>query len=239
MSEEKESRIRFIDTELRRIEMMDGNVIISYPLNVIPDDLFQELLNLVEKKPEGDVADIIHGSSVHQPAVSTQDPTSPFPINSANKRVRLTLHDVEIPDVIEDLEGQILALQGKTLEETFLERQEIYRNIYLDDSKINRFRLGIVEMYGGTTYRNIRRDPRVTLMFDWYRHKEPRNIGIQLNCVAEIVPPGDDFYRFMTLMLYLFGRRYLDLRQTTYPCAYKLWISEVKMKSLTHREGFY
>jgi hypothetical protein len=111
--------------------------------------------------------------------------------------------------------------------------------MFLDDEKIDRFMLGSMEMYGGITHRNLMRDPRVTLSFSWFRMKNPRNVGVQVNCIAEIIPPGDPFYRYMRLMLYLHGKRYLDLRQATYPCAYKLWISEVKEKSLTHRDGFY
>jgi hypothetical protein len=239
MPEEGRSHLRFIDRERRRIEVTDGSIIHSYPLNAIPDLLFEALASLAEKESDIDGLEHIQRATVHQPVANTSNAEGPFPVNSANKRVRLALLDEVIDNDIDELEGRVLALMGQSTEDNIEERMELYRDLFLDDSKIDRFMLGSMEMYGGITHRNIVRDPRVSLSFSWYRMTDPRNVGLQVNCIAEIIPPEDPFYRYMGVMLYLHGKKYLDLRQAKYPCAYKFWISEVKEKSLSHREGFY
>jgi hypothetical protein len=173
-----------------------------------------------------------------KPSVCTYNPGAPFRINTAIKIVRLTLLDQEIENRIDDLEGQLLALQGKPFNETIEDRIEIYTNLLLDDTKIDRLRLGAIEMYGDTTYANIKRDPRATLNFYWYQNNPPVGMGYQLNCLTEIVPPGEPFYRYMRLMRQLFSYQFISLREAEYPCAYKFWVCEAKDKSLTQKPGY-
>lgn len=109
----------------------------------------------------------------------------------------------------------------------------------LDDKKIDRFRLGSVEMYGDKTYHNILRDPRVTLNMFWTQEKEPQAQSYQINCIAEVVPPGDPFFKYMRLMRRLFSKTLIDLRgKSDYVCAYKFWVCETKDKSLAEKTGF-
>jgi hypothetical protein len=110
----------------------------------------------------------------------------------------------------------------------------------LDDSKIDRFRLGAVEMYGDKTYHNILRDPRVTLNMFWTEDNNRLARSFQVNCIAEIVPPGTPFYRYMRLMRRLFSSTIVDIerRASDYICAYKFWVCEAKDKSLTGKPGF-
>ena len=160
-------------------------------------------------------------------------------MNCAPKVVRLTYYDEIIRNTINDLEGRILSLQGRNFNETIEERVQIYRELHSDDSKIDRMRLGAIEIYGANTYQNILKDPRVTLGFSWYRPNElPREIGFQINCIAEIAIPGDPFYEYMEIMRTLFTQHYLNLGDKQYTCAYKLWVSEIKSKSLDDRSGF-
>ncbi|MBD3407744.1 MAG: hypothetical protein GF411_16620 [Candidatus Lokiarchaeota archaeon] len=240
MNKHMKSTIKFIDRERRRIELASEKIIASYPLNSIPDTLYKELLNLTEPSDDENTADYsyIYKSMAHKPTLCTYSQTSPFVINCAAKRVRLTLTDSELEKRIDKIEGDVLSVVSRPFEESMEERIDLYRNLFLEEEKIDRLRLGVVEMYGGRTYQNILRDRRVTLSFHWFRKEQPRNVGFQLNCIAEVIFPGEPFYRFMRAMLYLFGRRYLNLGFKDYPCVYRLWVSEVTEKSLDHRTGF-
>ncbi len=239
MSGKNNSRIKFIDRDSRRIEINDSNLSMLYPLNPIPSELYNALLNLIEGTNEERLIDYMREEITHQPVFITYDFSMPFPVNSANKRVWLTLTDDEIMARIDDLEGLVLEAKTPPHARDNEIRADLYRKLFIDESKIDLFRLGAIELYGSTTYHNILRNPRVTLHFRWFKRNEPRNVGMQINCLAEIVQPGDPFYRYIRLLVYLYGWKFLDLPGSVYPCAYKLWISEVKIKSLNHTRGFY
>ncbi len=242
MSESEPSYVTFVDKDRRRIELGMDEMRISLPLNPIPDTLYNRLAAALDgDEPAIEKIRRIFRSTVFSPIFCTQDPHRPFPLNTANKVVFLTLKDEEIERQIEDLEGQVLALLGRPFEETTEERVKIYRSLYLHDSKIDRMRLGALELYGETTYANVRKDPRFTLSFIWFDdNKEitPRSHAIQLNCVAEIIPRGSMFFRFMRFLRLLFLSKFLDLKQSEYLCAYKIHICEAREKSLCSKTGF-
>jgi hypothetical protein len=240
MSNEKLSTFKFIDRELRRIEIDISGLNISFPLNAIPDALYEAIVNTLEGAEDtNEKLRRLYDATLMKPTVSSMNTTGIFPVNSAKKIVRLTLTDEALENKILELEGAELSFQGRDFTDTIDERIELYQNVMLDDQEIDRFRFGAVEMYGDQTYQNILRDPRVTLNFFWSQTEAPEAQSYQVNCVAEIVPPGDPFFRYMRLMRRLFSSKLLDLRGTEdYLCAYKFWVCESKEKSLMERTGY-
>ena len=240
MAEQKPSTIKFIDRELRKIDINLNGLEVSFPLNAIPDRIYETLVNTLEGARDTDEKiRRLYDSTLMKPTISTQNATGIFPINSAKKLIRLTLTDDALEDMILELEGAELSFQGRPFNETIEERVDLYQKVMLDDRKIDRFRFGAVEMYGDVTYQNILRDPRVSLNFFWRQETAPESQSYQVNCIAEIVPPGDPFFRYMRLMRRLFSSRLLDLRGTEdYICAYKFWVCESREKSLTEKAGY-
>ncbi|MFW9768427.1 MAG: pyridoxamine 5'-phosphate oxidase family protein [Candidatus Thorarchaeota archaeon] len=240
MSNDRPSTIKFIDRELRRIEIDIGGLKVSFPLNAIPDAIYEAILNTLEGADDtNEKLRRLYDATLMKPTVSSINTTGIFPVNSAKKIIRLTLTDEALEDKILELEGAELSFQGRAFTDTIEERIDLYQEIMLHDRDIDRFRFGAVEMYGDQTYQNILRDPRVSLNFFWSQTEAPEAQSYQVNCVAEIVPPGDPFFRYMRLMRRLFSSRLLDLRGTEdYLCAYKFWVCESKEKSLMERTGY-
>jgi hypothetical protein len=240
VTDDKPSIIKFIDRELRRIEVDISGLNVSFPLNAIPDMIYEAIVNTLEGVENmNEKLRALYEATLMKPTISTMNSTGFFPVNSAKKIIRLTLTDNALEERILELEGAELSFQGRAFEDTIEERIELYQEIMLDDKQIDRFRFGAVEMYGDQTYQNIQRDPRVSLNFFWTQDVAPEARGFQVNCVAEIVPPGDPFFRYMRLMRRLFSSKLLDLRGTEdYICAYKFWVCESKDKSLTERTGY-
>jgi hypothetical protein len=240
MSAEKPSTIKFIDRELRRIEIDISGLNVSFPLNAIPDAIYETIVNTLEGAEDiNEKLRRLYDSTLMKPTVSSMNTTGIFPVNSAKKIIRLTLTDEALEKKILELEGAELSFQGRAFIDTIEERVELYQEMMLHDQDIDRFRFGAVEMYGDQTYQNILRDPRVTLNFFWNQAEAPEAQSYQVNCVAEIVPPGEPFFRYMRLMRRLFSSRLLDLRGTEdYICAYKFWVCEAKEKSLMERTGY-
>ena len=240
MSDKRPSTIKFIDRELRRIEIDISGLNISFPLNAIPDRVYEAIVSTLEgARDTNEKLHRLYDATLMKPTISTMNSTGIFPVNSAKKIIRLTLTDDAMEERILELEGAELSFQGRPFEDTIEERVELYQNVMLHDRDIDRFRFGAVEMYGDQTYQNIQRDPRVSMNFFWSQDTAPEAQSYQVNCVAEIVPPGDPFFRYMRIMRRLFSSRLLDLRGTEdYICAYKFWVCEAKEKSLTERTGY-
>jgi hypothetical protein len=239
LTEEIPSRVKFIDRARRRIEIEMNDVALQFPLNAVPDPLYLAMVTAFDGDENAECKLLAaYHDTVMKPTLCTSDPSSIFHFTTATKVVRLTLTDEEIDNQIEDIEGEILSFQGRSFEETVDDRISLYKKIYLDDARIDRFRFGAAELYGDTTYGNIRQDPRVVLNFQWHKPEEHSYRGFQVNCIAEIVLPGDPFYRFMRSMRSLFVRRFIDLRASEYPAAYKFHVCEAHDKSLSTRPGF-
>ncbi|MCK5240450.1 MAG: hypothetical protein KAR33_12915, partial [Candidatus Thorarchaeota archaeon] len=121
------TQFRFIDRELRRIELTMRGVVHSYPLNPLPDDLYEGMAAVVEVDGTSiDRLQRIYNSTVMKPTISTFDFENPFPVNCATKIARLTLTDDAIDNSIEDIEGRLLAMQGLPFQETVNDRIELY-----------------------------------------------------------------------------------------------------------------
>ncbi|MGY5875980.1 MAG: hypothetical protein RTU30_09555, partial [Candidatus Thorarchaeota archaeon] len=129
-------------------------------------------------------------------------------------------------------------LQGKSFEDRVEIGMEVYRRLHVDESKIDPLRLGAIEMYGTTTYHNIFSDPRVSLGFSWYDNQRSQFVAYQLNCVIEVISPGHPFFRYMRAMRMLFAKTYLDIGDVGYICGYKIWVSEIRDKTLQAKAGF-
>ncbi|TFG13846.1 pyridoxamine 5'-phosphate oxidase family protein [Candidatus Thorarchaeota archaeon] len=231
--------IKFIDRDSRRIEFDYGGFQLNYPLNAIPESLYNALATLVDGSEEPmQIYGQMVRNSVYKPAVISNEQIKPFGVNAATKIVRLTLTDDEIEKRINEIEGVMLTFQGRPFEDTMSQRIELYKELLIDDNKIDRMRLGVAEMFGLRTYNNLLHDPRCSLAFSWYDSDSGQSLGFQINCLVEIVHQGDPFYRYMRVMRSLFSRRFLDLEHEEYICAYKMFISEVIDKSLASSTGF-
>jgi len=240
LSDEGISKIKFIDKDRRRIEIILGGLSVVFPLNAIPDLVYEAMADAVNRSSESpETLSELYIDTLMKPTISSLNASNIFPINSAKKILRLTLTDDALEDSVHELEGAELAFQGRPFEETIDERIELYQKMMLDDKKIDRFRFGAVEMYGDKTYQNILRDPRITLNMFWTQEKRPQAQSYQINCIAEVVPPGNPFFKYMRLMRRLFSKTLIDLRGTSdYVCAYKFWVCETKDKSLAEKADF-
>ena len=240
LSDEGVSKIKFIDKDRRRIEIILGGLSVVFPLNAIPDNVYEAMADAVNRSSESpETLNELYIDTLMKPTVSSLNASNIFPVNSAKKILRLTLTDDALEDSVHELEGAELAFQGRPFEDTIDERIELYQKMMLEDKKIDRFRFGAVEMYGDKTYQNILRDPRITLnMFGTQEHR-PQAQSYQINCIAEVVPPGNPFFKYMRLMRRLFSKTLIDLRGTSdYVCAYKFWVCETKDKSLAEKADF-
>ncbi|MCL4517244.1 MAG: hypothetical protein M1379_16945 [Firmicutes bacterium] len=162
----------------------------------------------------------------HLPVLSTVDTTtSTFPVNSAGKGVGLTVRKELLEEYTAKFETLIREGLKKGWHETMAGRLEALLDYYSDASKFDRTVLSSLELYARRTYTNVLADPRVTLLYVGMGAEGLKSYAV--HCVAELVPPGDLFYRFAAAVHDLFhvpGKH-------QYPFAYRLWVCEVYDKA--------
>ncbi|MCF2137717.1 MAG: hypothetical protein K9W43_10850 [Candidatus Thorarchaeota archaeon] len=227
----------FIDREQRRLEIETGEFKHSFPLKPIPDELFRVMLQATDFKEESlQAVDDLVNSRIFEAAVATRTFSAVYPINLAIKLTYPTLYDDYIEEIIDDLEGQLLSFQGVPIEKTIGDRLKLFRNLYLDETKIDPYRLGAFEIFGELTFKNLLRDSRASLLFRWFKGR--RSKSVQLNCITQIAEERSPFYRFMRVVRSMFATRFLDLLEEKRTCAYEFWITDALTKDLSDRRGF-
>ena len=104
--------------------------------------------------------------------------------------------DEQIDYYITLLDDCLERCRGRPWKETLEERIAVIRRFYEHVEHIDLRRLGLLEIFQGQTYRNLRADPRITLH---YTGDGPDYPSYQINALAEIVGPEDKRFQFIYL----------------------------------------
>lgn len=167
----------------------------------------------------------------HLPVLVSHDPDGRFPAQTANKGVGF-LPSEEWLAYYTSLFRDVLARSAaRPAEETRPERLLAIRLFYEHAERMDLRRLGLLEIFEGATYRNLRRDHRATLH---YTDGGPDYRSFQLNGCVEIVGPGDPRYDLIVAARHLFEVEAFHIRQPAYPWAYVLSVVEVYDKTPRH-----
>ncbi|MFQ5922387.1 MAG: universal stress protein [Anaerolineales bacterium] len=169
--------------------------------------------------------------SAHLPVVVTLNPDSEFPAHAATKGTGFTPIDDQIDNYIALFEECLKRCEGRPWRDTLGERIAVVRQFYKHTEHIDFRRLGLLEIFQGQTFRNLERDPRITLH---YTGDGPSYPSYQINALAEIVGPDDARFRFIYLARQLFERDRFHILQPEYPFGYLTWVQEVYDKSPFH-----
>jgi hypothetical protein len=170
----------------------------------------------------------------HLPVVATWDRGARVP-NLANKGVGFTPRDEYIDHylaIVEDAVRQIEQLPPHAVNETRALRVATARSFYAHPEHIDWRRLGLLEIFEGSTFRNLSANPMASVL---WTGNSPVFISFQVNCVVEIITPEDPRYRFSWAMRRLFEYEPFHVVQTMYPFAYCFWVYDWKDKTPRRR----
>ena len=167
----------------------------------------------------------------HLPVLATL--RSEGTVNLATKGVGLVPKQQHIAQYI-DLFTRVLRDSGsQPRKETLAARVGAARELTRHPDHIDAGRLGSLEIFEGETFRNIRSDPRIALLFTG---TGPDYLSYQIEGVAQIVEPGQPVYEFLRASRLLFEHERFHIAQPAYPHAYQFVVSEVREKT-PHRRG--
>ncbi len=101
-------------------------------------------------------------------------------------------------------------------------------DLYSDPENFDRETLGGLEIFEGTTYRNLKSDPRAYLLFSG---EAPSFPSYQIDGVIEFVKPGDERYEYLLAARELFAMDRFHVYQVSYPYGYVLHVRRVNDKT--------
>ncbi len=170
----------------------------------------------------------------HLPVVGTWDIESAFP-NLANKGVGFTPKDEFIEHYLKLVEGavaEIEQLPPHAVDDTRRLRIATARAFYSHPEHIDWRRLGLLEIFEGSTYRNLSRNPMAAVL---WTGDSPIFVSFQVNCVVEVITPEHPRYRFSWAMRRLFEYEPFHVVQTMFPYSYTFWVYDWKEKTPKRR----
>lgn len=170
----------------------------------------------------------------HLPVVGTWQSDSPVP-NLANKGVGFTPRDEHIDHylkLVEDAVEEIAKLPPHAVNETRDLRINTAREFYKHPEHIDWRRLGLLEIFEGSTFKNLSENPLASVL---WTGNAPIFVSYQVDCVVEIITPEDPRYRFSWAMRRLFEYEPFHVVQTMYPYSYCFWVIDHKDKTPKRR----
>jgi hypothetical protein len=170
----------------------------------------------------------------HLPVVGTWDEDSLVP-NLANKGVGFTPRDEYLEHylkIVEDAVEQIQKLPPHAVNDTRKLRIKTAREFYAQPEHIDWRRLGLLEIFEGSTFKNLSKNPFASVL---WTGNSPVFVSFQVDCVVEIITPEDSRYRFSWAMRRLFEYEPFHVVQTMYPYSYCFWVTNWKDKTPKRR----
>ena len=170
----------------------------------------------------------------HLPVVGTWKEGVGVP-NLANKGVGFTPKDEHIDHYLKLVESaveEIQTLPPHAVNDTRELRIKTAREFYAHPEHIDWRRLGLLEIFEGSTFRNLSANPRASVL---WTGNAPIFVSFQVDCIVEIITPEDPRYRFSWAMRRLFEYEPFHVVQTMYPYAYCFWVTHFKDKTPIRR----
>lgn len=170
----------------------------------------------------------------HLPVVGTWESESLFP-NLANKGIGFTPKDEYMDhylNLVESAVEKISKLPPHAVNETRDLRISTAREFYANPDHIDWRRLGLLEIFEGSTYRNLVKNPMASVL---WTGNSPVFVSFQVDCVVEVITTEDPRYRFSWAMRRLFEYEPFHVVQTIFPYAYCFWVYNYTEKTPKRR----
>ncbi len=213
---------------------LNGNVQ-EYQVKELPENFIRWQLDYKQRIYDAIENDqYVAFNAGHLPVVGTWDIDSVFP-NLANKGVGFTPKDEFIEHYVKFVEAavaEIEQLPPHAVDDTRRLRIATAREFYSHPEHIDWRRLGLLEIFEGSTYRNLSQNPLASVL---WTGDSPIFVSFQVNCVVEVITPEHPRYRFSWAMRRLFEYEPFHVVQTMFPYSYTFWVYDWKEKTPKRR----
>lgn len=216
-------------------KVSQNGTIRNYEIKELPDNFIRWQLDYKQRVYDAIERDqYVAFNAGHLPVVGTWDPDSAFP-NLANKGVGFTPKDEYIGHylgLVKRTVAEIEKLPPHAVDETRRLRIAAAREFYAHPEHIDWRRLGLLEIFEGSTYRNLAKNPLAAVL---WTGDSPIFVSFQVNCVVEVITPEHPRYQFSWAMRRLFEYEPFHVVQTMFPYSYTFWVYDWKEKTPKRR----
>jgi hypothetical protein len=169
----------------------------------------------------------------HLPVMATWPREGAPPVSLTVKGMGLLPRPRLIPSYTRLFEETTAEASRTPWERSLPLRIEAHRRLYSSPAHFDRRVFGGLEIFGRTTFRNLRANPQASLLFFGQTHRGPRAdyISFQFDGEVEILAPEDRHFRFLLAARKIFEFDKFHLPQPDYPWAYLFRIRNVQDKS--------
>jgi hypothetical protein len=219
-----------------QLQVRIANKTTDYSLVALPPEFIEwqikERMKLFDLLQKNEMPKFL---SSHLPTLITYDRNKPdFPVNAACKGIGLVPCCDELEPITQKLKTQLPTIVGSDFKSSLKQRIECAKLFFKNNTKLDPYRLGGLEIFEAQSYKNIMQNPCVSLLFVG---DSPTYKSYQLNCIAEVTPQGTPFYDFVRTIRSVFEEAKFHYQQPAYPFAIRYNVVEIIEKSLKVRKN--
>lgn len=151
-----------------------------------------------------------------------------FPANLTSRGIGLLPIQDKLDFYSQKIEDTLRAVKDEPWDSSLSQRVAVIRFFYEKMKDFETMMLGGLEIFEGTTFRNLESDPRASLL---YTGEAPKFPSYQFNGFIKIIKPGDPYFRFLLAARELFARDSFHIHQIHYPYGYIFYPVELRDKT--------
>ncbi|MEJ2249858.1 MAG: hypothetical protein P8Y97_09380 [Candidatus Lokiarchaeota archaeon] len=174
----------------------------------------------------------VRSMPAHLPVLATHKKDIPF-INLATKGLGLLPKESKIQKFFNLFTETRNSCKSKPWEETIIKRIETVIEFYENIDNFDPYFLGGLEIFEGTTFKNLTKNPLVSLL---YTGSAPQFLSYQFNGIIEILQADNPYYQFLLAARELFAFDSFHIIQGKYPFGYLFYPVDIKEKTPVPRK---
>lgn len=151
-----------------------------------------------------------------------------FPANMTSKGMGLLPLEEHLEFYCEKFEQVAQANRQELWEKSLEKRLEAVQSFYSHPQHFDSRVLGGLEIFEGSTYKNLTTNPRASLL---YSGQAPLFPSYQMDGFVEIIQPGNLRYRYLLAARELFARDAFHIQQIHYPFGYIFYPVDIRDKT--------
>ncbi|MFX1574890.1 MAG: hypothetical protein ACFFB0_19305 [Promethearchaeota archaeon] len=219
----------FLENEQVKIEYHNGKSI-EYELQPLPHQFLQwqseARLKMYEQIQLGGV-NSVKTLPAHLPVLATQSNKNQF-VNLATKGLGLLPKKNKVHEFLNLFIETKNLCNSQPWESTIKKRMETVIKYYKNLNNFDPYFLGGLEIFEGTTFKNIARNPLVSLL---YTGTAPKFLSFQIHGIIKIIQNENLYYQFLLSARELFAFDSFHVIQSSYPFGYLFYIVNIKEKT--------
>ena len=163
----------------------------------------------------------------HLPVLATKGENDPF-VNLTTKGLGLLPQYEKIYNFLDLFVKAKKMSESGPWESSITQRMETALKFYKNIENFDPYLLGGLEIFEGTTVKNLMRNPYASLL---YTGSAPKFLSFQLDGIVDIIQDKNIYYQFLLSARELFAFDAFHVKQIKYPFGYLFYVINIREKT--------